>query len=343
MSASELKQILQEINIRFDEIGNESSKAVFVLLQLVECLNQENEKLKIENQKLRDEVNLLKGEQGKPNVRGNKKGDQGNVSSEKEREKREDNGEKNSKTKKDKIKIDRTEICEVDQSELPTDAEFKGYEPIVVQEILITTDNVEYQREKYYSPSEGKTYLGKLPIGIKGEFGPGVRAMVCTLKHVGNMSEPKILEFLGNCGTFISQSTISRILTNDETGFNKERDDIFLAALGSTPYHQIDDTTIRVNGENQYSQILCNPYYTAFFTVPHKDRLTILDILLCGKERTYLFDSKTFVLDEEEGKPPPDKNPPLVCNGFLSDNSVTSFFAGFGICLSVSFGSSSFF
>jgi len=296
MSASELKQILQEINIRFDEIGNESSKAVFVLLQLVECLNQENEKLKIENQKLRDEVNLLKGEQGKPNVRGNKKGDQGNVSSEKEREKREDKGEKNSKTKKDKIKIDRTEICEVDQSELPTDAEFKGYEPIVVQEILITTDNVEYQREKYYSPSEGKTYLGKLPIGIKGEFGPGVRAMVCTLKHVGNMSEPKILEFLENCGTFISQSTISRILTNDETGFNKERDDIFLAALGSTPYHQIDDTTIRVNGENQYSQILCNPYYTAFFTVPHKDRLTILDILLCGKERTYLFDSKTFEL-----------------------------------------------
>ena len=296
MSASELKQILQEINIRFDEIGNESSKAVFVLLQLVECLNQENEKLKIENQKLRDEVNLLKGEQGKPNVRGNKKGDQGNVSSEKEREKREDKGEKNSKTKKDKIKIDRTEICEVDQSELPTDAEFKGYEPIVVQEILITTDNVEYQREKYYSPSEGKTYLGKLPIGIKGEFGPGVRAMACTLKHVGNMSEPKILEFLENCGTFISQSTISRILTNDETGFNKERDDIFLAALGSTPYHQIDDTTIRVNGENQYSQILCNPYYTAFFTVPHKDRLTILDILLCGKERTYLFDSKTFEL-----------------------------------------------
>ena len=205
-------------------------------------------------------------------------------------------GEKNSKTKKDKIKIDRTEICEVNKSELPTDAEFKGYETIVVQEILITTDNVEYQREKYYSPSEGKTYLGKLPIGIKGEFGPGVRAMVCTLKHVGNMSEPKILEFLENCETFISQSTISRILTNDETGFNKERDDIFLAALGSTPYHQIDDTTIRVNGENQYSQILCNPYYTAFFTVPHKDRLTILDILLCGKERTYLFDSKTFEL-----------------------------------------------
>jgi hypothetical protein len=297
MSPSEIKQILQEIDIRPNATENESvSKAVFVLLQLVERLNQENEILKIENQKLRDEVNLLKGEQGKPNVRGNKKRGQGNVSSEPERKQREKKGEKKSKTKKDKIKIDRTEICKIDQSELPNDAEFKGYETIVVQEILITTNNVEYKREKYYSPLENKTYLGKMPIGVKGEFGPGIRALVCTLKHVGNMSEPKILEFLENCGIFISQSTISRILTNDETGFNKEKKDIFRAALETTPFHQIDDTTVRVNGENQYSQIFCNPYYTAFFTVPHKNRLTILDILLCDKERTYLFDSKAFGL-----------------------------------------------
>ena len=297
MSPSEIKQILQVINIWPDATKNESgSKAVFVLLQLVECLNQENEILKIENQKLRDENNLLKGEQGKPNVRGNKKGGQGNVSSESARKQREKKGERKPKTKKYKIKIDRTEICKVDQSELPNDAEFRGYETIVVQEILITTDNVEYKREKYYSPSENKTYLGEVPSGVKGEFGPGIRALVCTLKHVGNMSEPKILELLENSGIFISQSTISRILTNDETGFNKEKEDIFRAALESAPYHQIDDTTVRVNGANQYSQIFCNPFYTAFFTVPHKNRLTILDILLCGKERTYLFDSKAFGL-----------------------------------------------
>jgi hypothetical protein len=108
------------------------------------------------------------------------------------------------------------------------------------------------------------------------------------------MSEPKILELLENCGIFISQSTISRILTNDESGFNKEKEDIFRTALEATPFQQIDDTTVRVNGKNQYSQIFCNPYYTAFFTVPHKNRLTILDILLCGKERTYIFDLNAF-------------------------------------------------
>jgi len=110
------------------------------------------------------------------------------------------------------------------------------------------------------------------------------------------MPQPKIQELLENCGIHISQSTISRILTNDETGFNQEKNDIFRAALESAPYHQIDDTTVRVNGKNQYSQIFCNPSYTAFFTVPRKDRLTILDLLLCGGERTYRFDLKAFCL-----------------------------------------------
>lgn len=296
MSPSEISEILHKIDIRPGEVDNRKlTEALPILFQVIERLSQENEKLKAENQKLRDEISLLKGEQGKPKIRGNKKPGE-NISSENERKKREKKKEKKSKAKKHKIKIDRTEVCKVDRSKLPQDAVFKGHESVIVQEILIKTDNVEYKREVFYSASENKTYVGQLPAAVAGEFGPGVRALVCTLKHVGNMSEPKILEFLGNCGIFISQSTISRILTNDETGFNKEKKDIFRAALHSTPYHQIDDTTVRVNGQNRYSQIFCNPYYTAFFTVPHKDRLTILDILLCGKERTYLFDLKAFCL-----------------------------------------------
>jgi hypothetical protein len=296
MSLSEIKEILHNVDVRSEHLDKETlSRALSTLLQLVERLNEENEKLKIENQKLRDENNLLKGEQGKPKIRGNKTGGK-DVSSEKERKKRIGKKEKKSKSKKKKIKIDRTEVCEVDRSKLPADAQFKGYDCVTVQEILIKTDNVEYKKEIFYSASEKKTYVGQLPSGVSGEFGPGVRSLVCTLKYVANMSEPKIQELLENGGTFISQSTVSRILTKDETGFNQEKKDIFRAALDFTPYHQIDDTTVRVNGKNQYSQILCNPYYTAFFTVPRKDRLTVLDILLCGRERTYRFDLKAFCL-----------------------------------------------
>jgi hypothetical protein len=299
MSPAEINEILQKININPDEIDNrELTKVLPILFQVIEHLSQENEKFKIEIQKLRDEISLLKGEQGKPKIPPNNKPGK-NISSEKERKKREKKKEKKSKAKKHKIKTDRTTVCKVDRSELPQDAVFKGYDSVIIQEILIKTDNVEYKKEVFYSATENKTYVGQLPAGVIGEYGPGVRSLVCTLKHVANMSEPKILELLENCGILISQSTISRILTNDESGFNKEKDDIFRATLETTPFQQIDDTTIRVNGKNQYSQIFCNPYYTAFFTVPYKNRLTILDILLSGKERTYRFDLKAFCLLSE--------------------------------------------
>jgi len=150
--------------------------------------------------------------------------------------------------------------------------------------------------EIFYSPSEHKTYSGKLPESIKGEFGPGIKSLIITLYHVANVSEPKIHEFLENIGVHISKATISRILTKDIDFFHQEKAEIFLEGLKATPYQQIDDTGARVNGVNYYTEILCNPYYTAYFTVPNKNRETILDVLLCGKEKTYCFNAEAFDL-----------------------------------------------
>jgi len=59
---------------------------------------------------------------------------------------------------------------------------------VVVQEIIIKTDNIEYRKEIYYPPSQKKTYMGKTPSEIEGESGPGVKSAVLTPKHVANMS-----------------------------------------------------------------------------------------------------------------------------------------------------------
>ncbi|MDM8544429.1 hypothetical protein QUF90_25415 [Desulfococcaceae bacterium HSG9] len=53
--------------------------------------------------------------------------------------------------------MDRTEICEVDKTILPQDAEFKSCDDVIVQEIKITTDNILYKKEIYYSKLERKT------------------------------------------------------------------------------------------------------------------------------------------------------------------------------------------
>jgi hypothetical protein len=227
---------------------------------------------------------------------GSKKKDNKNESSEKERKERQPAEEKKPKSKKDKIIPDRTEKCPVDKSILPADAEFKGYQPVIVQDLIIKTDNVEYLKEVYYSYSENRTYIGQLPAGIKGDYGPGVISCIYTQKHTTNVSEPKITEFLNNAGIFISQPTVSRFLTKDIDAFHEEKFAIFQAGLWSTSYQQIDDTATTVNGQNQYVQILCNPYYSAFFTVPKKDRLSIIDILLCGNERLYFFNDEAFDL-----------------------------------------------
>jgi len=179
---------------------------------------------------------------------------------------------------------------------LPSDAYPKGYRDVVIQDISIKPVNTNYRIEIFYSPSEHKTYSGELPSGIKGEFGPGIKSLIITLNHVANVSEPKIHEFLENIGVHISRATISRILTKDIDIFHQEKAELFQEGLKATPYQQIDDTGARVNGVNQYTQILCNPYYAAYFTVPNKSRENVLDVLLCGKEKTYCFNDEAFDL-----------------------------------------------
>jgi len=300
MNLSGIVQTLESIKIRPDEIHDEQlSEAFRLLFQVVEELVEYIVKLTAEKQKLRDEISLMKGEQPKPNIKPSRKRPNKDISSEDERKDKTPPEEKRSKEKKSKIKIDRVEICVVDKAILPDDAVFKGYQKVVVQDVRIVTDNVEYKKEIYYSPSQKKTYMGQTPSEIEGEFGPGVKSLVYTLKHVANMSETKIHEFLSNLNIHISPATISRILTKNNELFHQEKLDIFLAGMSSTEYQQMDDTSSRVNGQNRYVQIICNLYYTAYFTMLRKDRLTILDILRGdpdGEKRSYCFDEEAFDL-----------------------------------------------
>ena len=297
MDLEALKQTLASLDINPDEIEDKRYATAFrILFAIIEKQNEEIEALKAENQKLRDEINLLKGEQTKPRIRGSKKND--DISSENERKERNPLKTRESNARKDKIEIHHTETCRVDKSILPNDSIFYGYRYVTIRDIVVKPWNTNYEIEIFYSPSEGKTDSGKLPDGVKGEFGSGLRTLILTLYHVANVSEPKIHEFLENMGVWISRATISRIVTEDNDLFHEEKSEIFQAGLSSTTYQQIDDTSARVNGNNWYTQIICNPYYTAYFTVPHKNRETMLDILLCGNEKTYCFNEEAFELME---------------------------------------------
>jgi hypothetical protein len=265
-------------------------QAITILLNLVEELKQENETLRIQVQQLRDEVNRLKGEQGKPDIKAGKKKKGGDHSSERER-RRPKSWRKSSKV--DKIEVDREEKLYLERSQLPDDAQFKGYESVIIQDIQLKTDNIRFLKEKFYSPSQKLTYLAELPAGYEGEFGPGIRTLVLTLYYGGEMSEPKIVEFLRHLGIFISEGQVSNLLTKKKENWHEEKDAIYRAGLESSSWQHTDDTGTRVNGENQHCHVMCNPLYTAYFTRPGKERLTIISILQNLSEPVYLLNETT--------------------------------------------------
>jgi hypothetical protein len=266
-------------------------QAIKLLLNLVEELKGENESLRGQVQQLRDEINRLKGEQGKPNLKsGKKKKAAGKYSSEQERHQAK--GHRKS-SKVDKIEVNREEKLMVEWSHLPADAQFKGYEPVVIQDIQLKTDNVRFLKEKYYSPSQQQSYLAELPVGYEGEFGPGIRSLVLSLYYGSDMSEPKIVEFLHNIGVLISEGQISNLLIKKNEPWHEEKRDIYLAGLASSSWQHSDETGTPVNGDNQYCHVVGNPLYTAYFTRPGKDRLTIIGLLQDVAQPSLLLDETT--------------------------------------------------
>jgi len=240
------------------------------LLNLVETLNQEILELKSHVQKLRDENNRLKGEQGKPKIKPNKK-TPSQYSSEKERKEAKERKKRN---KKDQLKTHDTQTCFVDKSILPNDARFKGYDRVVIQDI--------------------KFEAHPLPSGYDGEFGPEIKAMAIKLYFDSNITERNILDLLQDAEIDISAGQLSNFLIKDHELFHQEKDALYEAGLKSSPWQHIDDTSTRVNAHNHYCQILCNPLYTAYFTTKDKSRLTVLDVLQNFGPRTFLLNEEAF-------------------------------------------------
>ena len=302
MSRVEIETILKQVERLLATAGAlpaEAEQAVEKLLNVVEALSSYSQGLAAEVERLRQDLEKKKKAKttNQQNQDDKKPKDDSNHSSENRRK-----GDKRKRPAHDRrsfkdLTIHEEIECPVDPTTLPPDAVRVADESKVVQDIEIKPRNIRFQRHVYYSAKQNEYFRGPLPSGYDvGDFGADLRALILSLKYCGNMSEPKIREFLENFDVQISAGSVSNILTKTADSFVQEFDDIVSAGLSSTPYQQTDDTSARVAGNFWHTHILCNPFYAAYFTRPQKDRLTVLEILQNTSDLRFQLGKETLHL-----------------------------------------------
>ena len=307
MGISDVKAIIEQVEqlLAEEELSERTECAIHNLLNVVEALSADKKSLADEVERLRKQL-----EQKKKSKNTSSKDDKDTASdedstssdhsSEKRRKSRKKPKANDRRSFKD-LTIHDTVECPVDPDTLPPDAVRLQDEIVVVQDIEIKPKNTQFQRHVFYSASQQKYYRGSLPADCDhGDFSASLRALIVALKYCGNMSEPKIGEFLENFDVQVSAGSLSNILTKSAKLFEQEYDDLLIAGLSSTPYQQTDDTSARVKGEFWNTHILCNPFYTFYSTRPGKDRLTVLKVLQNTETLQFRFGEATCQLLQDE-------------------------------------------
>jgi hypothetical protein len=184
---------------------------------------------------------------------------------------------------------------------VPPGSRFKGYEPFLVQDLVISVRATVYQRERWITP-DGRTILAPLPEGTAGHFGPELRRFVLMQYHQGQTTIPRLLTFLRSVGVSISKRQLQRLLTARQESFVAEAQDVLRAGLETSPFVSVDDTGARHAGKNGFCTQIGNDWFTWFGTRFSKSRLNFLDLLRAG-HTDYVLNDAAYRYMREHGLP----------------------------------------
>lgn len=166
---------------------------------------------------------------------------------------------------------------------LPEGAIFKGFNHYTVQEIVLKPHNIQYQLARWQLP-DGSYITGELPKDIHGHYGPQLISYILHQYHACRVTEHLLLDQLHAFGILISAGQLNNILIENKDSFIEEVSELLPVAAKVEKQVQADDTGGRHKGQNQYTTIIGNRWFSVFTTTDSKSRLNFLKLLQGGKE-----------------------------------------------------------
>jgi len=293
---------MQIPDINLDAIPDLATRQIVVqLLNLIEAQAAEIATLRAENQQLRNENDRLKGGSGKPDIKPSVKSAPRDHSSEAERQVRTPRG----KPKKNcTLTVTREQRCVVDPATLPPDARFNGMRETIVQDLVIQVEVIRFVREEWYVPSTKRTILAPLPPGYHGGFGPTTHTIVPSLGHGANVSQPALHTFLQDVGMQIGTGTVARMLLDQNGHWAEEAEAVHATGMASGDWVASDQTSTRVDGQNEVCHVVGNALFTSYHTRPGGTRQDVLAILW-GQEPVFRLNDEAVAWLEATSLPHP--------------------------------------
>ena len=255
---------------------SEQTPVVKGLLTLVELLIEENTALKERVEKLEDEVRVLKGQKKRPTFKPSALDKNTQTDDEKENTKKSHSGKKRGRANVTRP-VDRNERVRPDN--IPPGSTLHGIRPFHVQELIISSEHICYELERWKTP-DGRIITARPPVS--GHFGHQLITYVLYQHHHCQVTQPLLLEQLREWGVQISSGQLNRILLDDKDGFHEEKEALLGAALMHSDYITVDDSGARHQGKNGYVTHIGNAWFGWFCSTPSKNRINFLMLLNAG-------------------------------------------------------------